>query len=120
MGSDIVLLSQMSRPISEGHRRRINIISANANFQNCGFYCYAVTMTSNSVEFKKVCFVVIAFNPTTQSFNHAQGRYQVALKLPDKILITNLVRNCYLDLIQALRSEYTCLLFSRNNKKKEK
>jgi hypothetical protein len=44
------------------------------------YICYAVRMTSNSVEFKKVCFVVIAFNPTTQSFNHAPGRYQVTIE----------------------------------------
>lgn len=34
---------------------------------------------------QKIWFVAIAFNPTIGSFNHAQGRYQVALKLPDKI-----------------------------------
>jgi hypothetical protein len=35
---------------------------------------------------QKIWFVVIAFSPTIYSLNHAQGRYQVVLKLPDKIL----------------------------------
>jgi hypothetical protein len=53
----------------------------------------------------KIWFVVIAFNPTICSFNHARGRYQVVPKLPDKILRTNLVRNCYYALIDPVGSK---------------